>query len=289
MKSLAALASKAQGRQPSCALLTLLTLASAWSMVIGCSSAPPEPSPSTATAQPPRSPTKSDSTGGPVANEPVAPAQPNPVSAVEEPQKPTVQTIQFDPEHLKFAMVAIGTSSEGWFGYGVVIGRSATGFDVMTADHVLEGRKSLMVQAWQGDKQKSQLQSYLSVTTMHRSPVEDLAWLRVRAADTDVLPLTIAQPEELDAKPVWTYRVDQQRPVFERYVIEKSVTAQRNSRAKPVVYLRLEKRIEPGLSGGGLVNAHGQWLGIASGNNTNQAHYVAPSEIVRFLKEAGLR
>ena len=289
MKLLAALASKAQRRQPSSVLLQLLTLASAWSMVIGCSNAPPQSSLSTATAQPPSTPTKSDNPGGQVANEPITPAQPKPAPAAEEPQQPTAQVKQFDAERLKFAMVAIGTSSEGWFGYGVVIGRSSTGFDVMTADHVLEGRKNILVQAWQGDAQKSQLQSFLSVTTMHRSPDEDLAWLRVRAAGTDVLPLTIAQPKPLDDKAVWTYCVHEQRPVFEQQEIAQSVTAQRNSRAKPVAYLRLGNRIEPGLSGGALVNAQGQWIGIASGNDKNQAHYVAPSEIVRFLKEAGLK
>ncbi len=74
-----------------------------------------------------------------------------------------------------------------------------------------------------------------------------------------------------------------------RHEIDKLVSAKRDGQAQPVAYLRLKNRIEPGLSGGGLVDANGKWIGIASGNSQNQAHYVAPEEIIAFMKAAGLR
>ena len=199
------------------------------------------------------------------------------------------QTMQFVPEQLKFGMVAIGTASEGCLGYGVVIDRSSTGFDVLTADHVLDGRKNLMVQAWQGAGPTAKLQPYLSVTVMHRSPDQDLAWVRVRGGATDLLPLSIVQSGDRDGQAVWTYQADKQQPIFEKHTVEKRVSAKRHDQSAAVSYWRLKNSIEPGLSGGGLVDAKGQWIGIASGNNKNQAHYVDPSEIIRFMKEAGLK
>lgn len=196
---------------------------------------------------------------------------------------------QFDPEQLKFGMVTIGTVSEASLGYGVILERSSTGFDVITADHVLADRRDFIVHAWQRDSKSTSLQAFRSITIMHRSPAQDLAWLRVRGEAVHTSKLSLAQPAKLDGQPAWTFRIEDRQPIFELNEIEKRVSAMRDSQSPAVSYWRLKNSVEPGLSGGGLVDAKGQWIGIASGNSRNQAHYIDQSEISQFLREAGLR
>lgn len=196
---------------------------------------------------------------------------------------------QFDPEQLKFAMVTIGTVSEASLGYGVILEQSSTGFDVITADHVLADRRDFVVHAWQVDNKSIGLQAFRSITIMHRSPDQDLAWLRVRGEAVHASKLSLAQPAKLDGQPAWTFHIEDRQPIFELNEIEKRVSAMRNSQSRAVSYWRLKSSVEPGLSGGGLVDAQGQWIGIASGNSRNQAHYIDQSEISQFLREAGLR
>lgn len=196
---------------------------------------------------------------------------------------------QFDPEQLKFGMVTIGTVTDASLGYGVILDRSSTGFDVITADHVLADRRDFVIHAWQVDNQSTGLQAFRSITIMHRSPDQDLAWLRVRGEAVHASKLRLAQPAKLDGQPAWTFRIGDRQPIFELNEIEKQVSAMRNSQAPAVSYWRLKNSVEPGLSGGGLVDAQGQWIGIASGNSRNQAHYIDQSEISRFLRDAGLR
>lgn len=288
MKVNAAHELRVRGRQHNVALLMASLHLLVWPTLVGCSDHLPTPT------SPPQ-PTQSTERGPAVApQEPVAKAavelaEPGIATTDETAPKPSASVMQFDPERLKLSMVALGTANEGWLAYGVVVGRSSTGFDVVTADHVLDGRKNVMVQAWQGDGASAKLQSFLSVTVMHRAPDKDLAWVRVRASASDVVPLSIAPLRERDRQAVWTYHVNQQKPIFESHEIDKRLTAKREGQATAVSYWRLMNRIEPGLSGGALVDETGQWIGIASGNNQNQAHYVDPSEIISFLKEAGLR
>ncbi len=221
--------------------------------------------------------------------EPIPPAEPTGQAGSDAAPKDDVSTIQFDAERLKFAMVAVGTAKEGWLGYGVVFERSSTGFDVLTADHVVDGLKSLMVQAWQGEGIAAKLQPYMSVTVMHRAPEQDLAWLRVRTSASDVVPLSISQHNSNTGQTRLDLSSERAESRIHRHEIDKLVSAKRDGQAQPVAYLRLKNRIEPGLSGGGLVDANGKWIGIASGNSQNQAHYVAPEEIIAFMKAAGLR
>ncbi len=125
----------------------------------------------------------------------------------------------------------------------------------------------------------------------HYAPIpgQDLAWLRVRGRCAGIAKLELAKHVTVDRQPAWTFRVDQLKPVFELNEIESRVTAMRDSRSPSISYWRLKKAVEPGLSGGGLVDAMGQWLGIASGNSQKQAHYIDEGEIDRFLRDAGLR
>ncbi len=214
----------------------------------------------------------------------VAPPSESPLSNSDR-----LKSSAFDPQKTKFSMVAIGTESEGCFGYGVVCQKSSTGFDVLTANHVLDGRKLFTVQAWQGEPGAAKLQTFLSVTTMHRDPDKDLAWVRVRASQADVVAISVAKTAERVGQTGWTYQVRDGQAVFEACEIEQRVRARHRETAAPVSYWRLSKRIESGLSGGGLVNAQGHLIGIASGNGDGQAHYVDEVEIRQFLKQAGLQ
>lgn len=247
---------------------------------LGCADSPPKPQ---------------DASPSPLLGSPkphgASPAslQPPPTPSTQPTPNATLPQLQSDPEQLKFGMVTIGTASEPGLGYGVVFDKSSTGFDVITAEHLLGDRKNIVVHAWQGQDKAARLQAFLSVTVMHRDPARDLAWLRVRGGADQLQSLTLAKASDREQVAAWTYSIVKQSSVFTLNEIERSVTAKRDALSSPVVYWRLKDRIEPGLSGGGLVNALGQWIGIASGNSQGQAHYVDQSEIEQFLKAAGLR
>ncbi len=75
---------------------------------------------------------------------------------------------------------------------------------------------------------------------------------------------------------------------LERLRVVEHLTARRSQRDEPVAFWRIEREINPGMSGGPMFDSRGRLLGIASGNSSGSAYYVDINEVRQFLRDAGL-
>jgi S1-C subfamily serine protease len=183
----------------------------------------------------------------------------------------------------------------GHLGCGVIVGVSPTGFDVITANHVLPTADFCQL-VWRQVSAPGQLPQERvtrSFQIMEQDPATDLAYVRVSLSNTLAHRLSLAPATPAIAQPPasqWTVVQFSDAGQLELRAVQGIVrqAAKRSSDAPPVSYWRLNSPSVAGMSGGPLLDDQGRLIGIASGNSHDQAFYADDRELARFFSKAGL-
>jgi S1-C subfamily serine protease len=183
----------------------------------------------------------------------------------------------------------------GHLGCGVIVGVSSTGFDVITANHVLPTADFCQL-VWRQVSAPGQLPQERvtrSFQIMEQDPATDLAYVRVSLPNTLAHRLSLAPATPAIAQPPaseWTVVQFSDAGQLELRAVQGIVrrAAKRSSDAPPVSYWRLNSPSVAGMSGGPLLDDQGRLIGIASGNSHDQAFYADDRELARFFSKAGL-
>jgi S1-C subfamily serine protease len=168
----------------------------------------------------------------------------------------------------------------GHLGCGVIVGVSPTGFDVITANHVLPTADFCQL-VWRQVSAPGQLPQERvtrSFQIMEQDPATDLAYVRVSLSNTLAHRLSLAPATPAIAQP----------PASQWTVVQFSDAGQLELRAVQGIVRQAAKRSVAGMSGGPLLDDQGRLIGIASGNSHDQAFYADDRELARFFSKAGL-
>lgn len=183
----------------------------------------------------------------------------------------------------------------GHLGFGIVVATSRTGFDVITADHVVASEEHYaIISATENSHDKSvNITEHENHTynVVKRDPNADLAYIRVTTTTPPIhyIPL-VGSIDRQDAK---NFRVWLANRVNSKFIMEKAVVvgrriAKRSNDAEAVFYWELDRKIDHGMSGGAMIDEQGRLIGIASGNSQSNAYYSDESELKKFFLCAGL-
>jgi serine protease Do len=176
----------------------------------------------------------------------------------------------------------------------VIVGVSPTGFDVITANHVLPSAEFTQM-VWQevatpGQGPRERITRSFQI--MEQDPATDLAYVRVSLANHLARPLPLAPTARKSAAPpdqAWIVQVaDAGRLELSQVQGVVRQAARRSPDAPAVSYWRLNSPSTKGMSGGPLFDGQGRVIGIASGNSHQQAFYCDDRELTRFFTKAGL-
>lgn len=196
--------------------------------------------------------------------------------------------------------VQIVHRSGGGVGTGVIVGVGAKHFDVLTACHVVQGRNDLTVVVFvaEGAAANAQAnpqlvrQEWRNVSVVACDEASDVARLRVDSPTppTQWLPLidgagasTSGTTGTAAGQPsfvAWgiSWGADG-LPAIKDLQVEGRRAAKRSPSQRAVGYWVVRQASLPGESGGAMVDARGQVIGIASGNSQGQAYYVDLAEL----------
>ena len=170
-------------------------------------------------------------------------------------------------------------------GMGTVLAIHEGSFDVLSADHVIEGIETIAVEwlLWNDVTETSSIVR-AAARPLHRDRNLDLCLLRVFS---DAPP-----PESLDLadKTIHTTTksaliVDGTAGAFDVSIVQRPTEkiAKRATGARPIKYWIIETPLKPGMSGSAVANGDGQLLGVASGNSDRFAYYVHHENLIEFL------
>lgn len=192
-----------------------------------------------------------------------------------------------DGKHIfnkNFAGVVVILSADG-LGSGAII--SDSGF-VLTNSHVLQGSKEVEVLIYGAD---SLNEAKHIATVVKDNPIKDLALLKIinPKQKLDVIDISIVEPQPGDEAhaighpdgEIWSYTKGYVSQVRYDYTWQYS----ENSKMFATV-LQIQTPINPGSSGGPLLNKHGNLIGInsfAASDLQSMNFAISVEEIIRFL------
>jgi S1-C subfamily serine protease len=199
---------------------------------------------------------------------------------------------------LRFASVEISyqpdnARTEVTQGSGVIVAVNREGFEVLTACHVVRGKKNLSVVAFRDFGSGLERTEFQNVSILSCDEDSDLARLLVVTSDPPkrFVRIMLALSESVRTIPdnglaawglSWT---DDGFPVPKPCVIKSQKTAQRASGGRAVGYWMIDRPSVPGMSGGPLLDEDGLLIGIASGNSGGAGFYLDEFEISQFMKD----
>jgi S1-C subfamily serine protease len=189
------------------------------------------------------------------------------------------------------ATVRISNAKQKKVGTGVLLGKSGTTAYVLTAAHVVAGAEEVEVHAYTKDDFPKP-RAYKSAMVIGRRPENrDLALVRIPNFTADVKTLPIATNADGGTeKKISAISVgcpDFKRPALCSETIQVVRTVKLGQTAT-VKYWQSDRRPELGESGGPLVNAKGQLLGICSGCQGDHGYYCHIEDLREFLRSSGL-
>lgn len=188
---------------------------------------------------------------------------------------------------LRLATVRISHPELGPLGGGVVVGRSRTGFEVLTAQHVIDGVETIKITTFHPSEKPGGEwgeRNYTARGAVRSDSLTDLALIRVNSVLQPEMQLDVAPHSDDLTEVAWALAgsVDS-IPASEQVVLGGRQQARRHFDSPPVSYWRVMRPSEHGTSGSGLVDEYGHLLGIASGNSSGMAFYSDDREIRKFL------
>jgi len=210
----------------------------------------------------------------------------------------TAGPVDLDEDDLRSRMIGsavrLAHPLKGHFGCGVVVSISRTGFDVVTADHVIPTLDTFSLICFRRDELTGKLSehAYPSFEVVSRDADTDLAYLRVSSALSPAHSLPLASTASLrnsTAFKVWVVRwmATNSIDVQPAKTVARQV-ARRSKKDQPVSFWQLNRAVEPGMSGSALMDDRGKLIGIASGNSGNAAFFCDEQEIGKFFTRSGL-
>ena len=192
-----------------------------------------------------------------------------------------------DGKHIfnkNFAGVVVILSADG-LGSGAII--SDSGY-ILTNSHVLQGSKEVEVLIYGAD---SLNEAKHIATVVKDNPIKDLALLKIinPKQKLDVIDISIVEPQPGDEAhaighpdgEIWSYTKGYVSQVRYDYTWQYS----ENSKMFATV-LQIQTPINPGSSGGPLLNKHGNLIGInsfAASDLQSMNFAISVEEIIRFL------
>ncbi len=177
-------------------------------------------------------------------------------------------------------------------GCGVIVHQAQGDLYVLTADHLLSNVDTYAVMLNERVEGKLVERTVRTSDVVLRDTKRDLACLRLKVGEAWPTPVdlsvypTLGDFQSFQAWGASWVRGEDLK--LERLRVVEHLTARRSQRDEPVAFWRIEREINPGMSGGPLFDSRGRLLGIASGNSSGSAYYVDINEVRQFLRDAGL-
>lgn len=212
-------------------------------------------------------------------------------------QLPTVDLEGFKPEMQRQALlstVRVHNKTRNVLGSGVMLERDGTTVFILTAAHVVAGAEELTVDVFSAKSHPQQSQRFnsASVIACAKDKQPDLAVLRVIGYDGEAKGLKLGSmkesPKQKAVRAISVGCAELQAPTVRAETLLDVVRARRGDESKSSLFIRAESAPTIGRSGGPLVDARGQLLGICSGVNQGRGFYCHVDEIERFLNAQGL-
>ena len=187
----------------------------------------------------------------------------------------------------KSSAVRIVAPGPLFLGSGVVVNATATHFDVITADHVIEDQAEFAVE-W-NDPIAPEGVSRMSAEVIKSDSQLDLVLLRVSSTQSMPSHVELASDAIGQSEVSEAWIVDCTRSGFTVVSVVKNVSmqvAKNREDAAPVSYWRVEQKSKPGMSGSALLDRNARLLGIASGNDHTSAYYCGIGALVEFSQRS---
>ena len=181
---------------------------------------------------------------------------------------------------------AFGTTKDSTRGMGIVldVDVGTDSFDVLSADHVIEGLDMITVEWLLADEASGTLSTIRSTATpVRRDRDLDLCLLRVFSSVLPEDSFTLMDHADLDMKV--GLAVDGTDDQFQVSPVSllKTKTAKRATGVRAIKYWVAESPLKLGMSGGALTDDDGRLIGIASGNSDRFGYYVHIENVFDFL------
>ena len=190
------------------------------------------------------------------------------------------------------ATVRIANTQKKVVGSGILLGKSGPAAYILTAAHVVDGADAVEVHVFSADDvSKPRVWPMATVVARRREGNQDLALLRIAEYGGDVKTLSLCPTADLPkdkALAAFAVGCPDSKPPLVR--AEKILAVQAAKRGEPGTVKMWQSKQKPtgGESGGPLVNARGQLLGICSGAQGDHGYYCHLEDIHSFLRSSGL-